>query len=253
MSQRICSVPDCSAKHDARGYCRTHYSRWRKGLPVVLACITCGADVRTVNGAANYCRPECRPECSEDGCSRQSRTRGLCAAHYDDLYKLELTGKPRAYRWATEKRCVVCGATEWRGKGRKVCSGRCKRLLARNGGQPPPAIAECVRCGSVIDLTVRGKAGRKKRADTKMCAWCKARHGTRHRVSVMDVVAARGAEPCQICGEEVDLALRHPDLFRASIDHIVPYSRGGTHDLSNLQVVHLYCNYLKSDREGFTI
>jgi hypothetical protein len=26
----FCMVPDCGRKHEARGYCKTHYDRWRK-------------------------------------------------------------------------------------------------------------------------------------------------------------------------------------------------------------------------------
>jgi hypothetical protein len=26
----LCSVSDCEAVHDARGYCRSHYMRWRR-------------------------------------------------------------------------------------------------------------------------------------------------------------------------------------------------------------------------------
>lgn len=249
---RVCSIEGCTRAHEAHGYCSIHYARWRNGQPIIRACPTCGRDMFG-SSMSIWCSAECRPSCSEPECDQPVKTRGLCVGHYDDLLSLERTGKPRSYRWAKDKRCLICGATDWDGKGRKVCSPRCQQLLVRNGGQPPPTLTECARCGSVIDLTERGKAGRKKRADTKMCHWCKERRHMRHKVSVMDVVNQRGIEPCAICSDPVDLALRHPDLFRASIDHIIPYSRGGTHDLDNLQVVHLYCNFLKSDREGFTI
>lgn len=252
MANRTCSIEGCDRRHDARGLCRTHYTRWRLGKPLERPCVTCGRDVVTVSGRT-YCSESCRPVCEVRWCDRPVKARGRCVRCYTDLLHEGRTGKTRSYRWADERRCVVCGATEWPGRGRKVCSGACKQLLARNGGQPPPKITDCVRCGSIIDLTVIGKGGRKKRADTKMCDWCKARRHARHKVSVMDIVNLRGIEPCAICSESVDLDLRHPSLLRASIDHIVPYSRGGTHDLSNLQVVHLYCNYVKSDREGFTL
>lgn len=250
---RECVIDGCGRKHDSNGLCSTHASRVYRGKPVLRPCVTCGRDVVSPSGR-DHCGGECHPACSEPGCERPKRSRGLCAAHYDDLLRFEQVGKPRAYRWATEKKCVVCGATEWSGKRRKVCSGRCQQLLQRNGGQPPPSIATCGHCGDVIDLTEASpRSGRKKRADTRLCHWCKRRRSLRHKVSVSELVRVRGVKDCAICSEPVDLSLRSPDLFRASIDHIVPYSHGGTHDLDNLQVVHLYCNYLKSDREGFTL
>lgn len=253
MSQRICSVDGCERPHDSKGLCGTHANRLRRGLPLVRVCATCRDPIRgTARPSSPYCSDECLPQCSEDGCGRRSVTKGLCAACYGDRRAYAKTGKSRGYRWAEEKKCIVCGSTEWDGKRRKVCSGRCQQLFQRYGGAAP-AVGECTRCGGVIDLTVRGKGGRKKRNDTKMCHWCKKARHLRHHVSVTEIVNAAGSATCGICSEPVDMTLQHPDIFRASVDHIVPFSRGGTHEMGNLQVAHLYCNFIKSDRENFSI
>lgn len=54
---------------------------------------------------------------------------------------------------------------------------------------------------------------------------------------------------CQICGEPVERIALHPRDAKdksvarhMSIDHIVPVSRGGSHDPSNLRLVHRGCN-----------
>jgi 5-methylcytosine-specific restriction endonuclease McrA len=47
---------------------------------------------------------------------------------------------------------------------------------------------------------------------------------------------------CQICKAWVKP--RH-----ASLDHIKPVSKGGTHTWDNIQLVHLVCNLRKGDRE----
>ncbi|NKU01807.1 hypothetical protein GS918_28205 [Rhodococcus hoagii] len=44
-----------------------------------------------------------------------------------------------------------------------------------------------------------------------------------------------------------------PDPFRASIDHKLPRSRGGTNDPQNLQLTHLWCNQVKSDTRGLRL
>jgi hypothetical protein len=47
--------------------------------------------------------------------------------------------------------------------------------------------------------------------------------------------------------EDTHETARRYDLLAASIDHIVPRSRGGTNDDGNLQIAHLRCNLLKHD------
>ena len=51
---------------------------------------------------------------------------------------------------------------------------------------------------------------------------------------------------CGICNKEL------PGIDRCTIDHIVPVSRGGTNDLSNLQLTHNKCNNVKGNMMGFT-
>lgn len=52
-------------------------------------------------------------------------------------------------------------------------------------------------------------------------------------------VFARDRYCCKCCGDDQEL----------EIDHIIPYSRGGSNDISNLQTLCRYCNGIKSARE----
>lgn len=45
---------------------------------------------------------------------------------------------------------------------------------------------------------------------------------------------------CAICGKPVKFK-------KMTVDHIVPLSKGGTNDRSNLQLAHLSCNRAKAD------
>jgi 5-methylcytosine-specific restriction endonuclease McrA len=52
---------------------------------------------------------------------------------------------------------------------------------------------------------------------------------------------------CGICHGMVDRTLTWPSPLSASLDHIIPIVRGGTHTYDNVQCSHLRCNVLKRD------
>lgn len=53
---------------------------------------------------------------------------------------------------------------------------------------------------------------------------------------------------CDVCGSEMSRDVKWPDPDFASIDHVIPLSRGGTHTQGNLQWAHLSCNQRKAAR-----
>lgn len=53
---------------------------------------------------------------------------------------------------------------------------------------------------------------------------------------------------CGICGKPVDKSLKWPHPMCATIDHIIPISKGGhPSDIDNLQLAHWCCNRAKAD------
>lgn len=56
---------------------------------------------------------------------------------------------------------------------------------------------------------------------------------------------------CKICGKPVDWNSKnekgHPLRLYPTIDHIVPFSKGGEHIWENVQLAHLGCNAKKKD------
>lgn len=54
---------------------------------------------------------------------------------------------------------------------------------------------------------------------------------------------------CGICGKPVDKNLKWPNPLSPTVDHIIPISKGGHPSaLDNLQLAHMTCNRLKSDK-----
>lgn len=50
---------------------------------------------------------------------------------------------------------------------------------------------------------------------------------------------------CALCDHAIDKSLVWPHPLSKSVDHIVPLSKGGAHEQSNLQWTHLVCNNRK--------
>ena len=54
---------------------------------------------------------------------------------------------------------------------------------------------------------------------------------------------------CGICGHPVNFDKVFPDPWSATVDHIIPVSKGGDPvDVSNLQLAHLQCNRMKASK-----
>jgi len=58
------------------------------------------------------------------------------------------------------------------------------------------------------------------------------------------VLMERDCRICGICG--LQIVRDHPDrMYRSSVDHIIPLSKGGLHSYANTQPAHLVCNLRK--------
>lgn len=53
---------------------------------------------------------------------------------------------------------------------------------------------------------------------------------------------------CQLCGLELSMATKWPHQRTPTRDHVIPLSKGGTHERSNLQLACAECNIRKSNR-----
>lgn len=52
---------------------------------------------------------------------------------------------------------------------------------------------------------------------------------------------------CIICDESIDKNVLYPDKMSATLEHIIPLSRGGTHTWDNVAPAHLLCNGKKGN------
>lgn len=110
---RKCSLTNCDRPHQARGYCRTHYTllRRRGELSVVRewrpdSCLVSGCDRPMKDGVGVYCSAHYQRlknygrlelsdkfnrKCSIEGCDRKHRGMGYCSTHWE---RFHATGDP---------------------------------------------------------------------------------------------------------------------------------------------------------------
>lgn len=228
-----CAIDGCDKPTRGNVYCTQHHTRWK----------------RTGDPLTPLTRQRNEGSCSVEGCDQPMRKTGWCAGHYAQQWKTMLPPEPFTYKWSDSSPCLVCG--EPRGhKYRQFCSAACYAFYSAYNGFPPTE-RTCVACGGSIDLTVRSQRGNRTKASIKLCRPCKQDY-RKYKLSARELAVRDGAN-CGICGEPVDMELKRSDsLMCPSVDHIIPRAKGGTHEPDNLQLAHLYCNHVKSDRVALT-
>lgn len=63
---------------------------------------------------------------------------------------------------------------------------------------------------------------------------------------------ARDGWNCQICSEPMDYTADPQSDWYPTIDHILPRSKGGGDELSNLRSAHMWCNAVRGDLSFYT-
>jgi 5-methylcytosine-specific restriction endonuclease McrA len=78
------------------------------------------------------------------------------------------------------------------------------------------------------------------------------RNAALYTVTVEDVSLAdlfkRDHGRCQLCGHKLSMDTKRPDPRTPTRDHIIPLSKGGTHERTNMQLACDVCNVRKSNR-----
>ncbi len=130
----------------------------------------------------------------------------------------------------TVKRCVLCGLIKE------------KSLFYKNTNTTDKLNRYCIKCCKV-NRALEAVRKRDKKSKISM--------RQRHRAGVLGVacddtiklvgVYKADLGVCTICKAWVKP--KH-----ASMDHIIPLSKGGTHTWPNIQLVHLVCNLRKGNR-----
>jgi len=63
-----------------------------------------------------------------------------------------------------------------------------------------------------------------------------------------DVVLERDGWTCHLCNEGIVKGAKWPHPLSASMDHVIPLAKGGSHTYENVKSAHLTCNISKGAR-----
>jgi predicted nucleic acid-binding Zn ribbon protein len=252
-SSRPCTRGGCEQRIIARGLCPSHYNQEHqpnRHAKKLKPCTNCGKEVLKGAGGGRIYGVVCSDACRTQLMHQNSK---LPQDHWA-LWFGKASPWPR-YGWSD---CLVC-TTKFppKGLGQKYCSKSCgwKAETIRNGGmsveQRLAIVRDCARCGDQFNSQHPGRIHCsdlcRDLAATERGA--RLHHGW-IRSTMREAIYERDGHECWLCGEAVDYtADAKRDDWAPSLDHVVPRSKGGTHDASNLRTAHRWCNSVRSDNE----
>lgn len=178
----------------------------------------------------------------------------------------------------TQRSCQGCNVDiSHRSQRATWCSKRCFETVngSRRSAPLSPAVCALPECGDTFQPHREGQRccsekhgkllyNRESRADGRQgpVVWNDKRRDNYHRRRALKKAASTG-EPvlfaeiaerdrwrCSLCTKAVDPLVKWPDPKSPSLDHVVPLSKGGAHDPSNVALAHLGCNTAKNNRSG---
>jgi predicted nucleic acid-binding Zn ribbon protein len=234
----------------------------------IYTCQHCGREyVAKAKERDTYCSNECRyahraASRPENAARRQAKQEAKRQARQDALHGV----------------CSECGQEfEKKCASQRICSEECikarnarkfreeKARLGRNAGRI--RLLVCEECGAKFEHTIYNaipkccseRCSRKNWERQNPAAAASIRRRSAHKRRAMKygngpldsidpyIVYERDDWMCGICGLRVDPDLSCPHPHSASLDHIIPLSKGGTHTWDNVQLAHLLCNSRKRD------
>ncbi len=261
MVSSVCSASGCSADVFIKKWalCRSHYNRWKYAGDLNLTrpsvCKGCGVKPPRVPGRSGPA-----PEYCSRACQRESHAAELLVSGRYEESVASRSPSPRRPR-ATFI-CVSCQQEFKAVRARRLCSKTCENKYYRNTDTGH----ECILDGCVRSVVA------KEMCDMHYKRWMRAvgkfpvepwnerrKAHSRRRLAIKRGASAadtftpveiyeRDSWTCGICAQLIDRDLRYPNPSSASIDHVLPLSKGGDHTKNNVQAAHLRCNVRKGNR-----
>ncbi|CQR75081.1 HNH endonuclease [Sporomusa ovata DSM 2662] len=238
----------------------------------ISVCLQCGQEFRPTHKNQKFCSIACVGIsqrklyiCKNCGIEFNLKSGGkgiFCSREcsFDYIHKNKKQKEPKPL-----VSCVICGS-QFKGKGNsKFCSDHCRREFKRiRFKENFVSVKEtnlfiekqCPECGNIFKTNYYAK--RKKFCSDECCNRYFQREYKMDRKEQLQKayiepvsfkkIYKRDKAICQICGEYVEYDKTPTNPMGATIDHIIPLSKGGLHCMSNCQLAHRRCNSLKGSK-----
>lgn len=263
-----CVIEGCDHRAITRGWCATHYDRWWR-----TGDVDAGRPIRTLTRRVSDI-------CAYQDCDLEVKAKGYCAAHYrrltrygdpaitvairrDPVCSIEGCGRPHtSHGWCN---------LHWR-RNRDYGDPLAGPAPTKNGRVHPSHSAGtciCTRCELEQPLGNFLVDRNKSSGHHSHCRGCEAQWrrensdsayepSRRRRANVRGQSVDRGisraslrirrGDSCHYCGVQLEfrnLGRKSQPSNYATVDHVVPISRGGTHSWENVVLACQHCNCSK--------
>lgn len=205
-------------------------------------CLVCGVAIKQVG--AGRPRKTCSNKCKN---KRDSQSR------------------PKAPTYT--RNCEICQTEyETARRGQRTCSKPCsyERLkikalenwLIAKESKPAIKLVSCKWCEQPLEISTSFQGVIKYHDHCKKPARqaqyriksIKRQGIKRGNIISHDQVAERDGYKCYLCEGIVDMSLSRTSRYGATLDHVIPLSKGGTDTLENVKLTHWICNIQKSNK-----
>lgn len=227
---RKCTVQGCNNKHVAKGYCKTHYYRFRRyGDPLVVK------ETQAKNGDGS---------CKVDGCQSKHSGRGYCKYHY---YRWEKYGDPLYERPTV---CKISGCNKPI-NARGLCQMHYRRLKVHGDtdtvliNRGTPCVIEGCKKTNRRNGYCEEHYRESKLYRNRHRQYSAQRRAVQASVPINDFteddwskILESFDKKCSYCGRRTKLEQ----------EHIVPITKGGSHTMTNIIPACKSCNSSKRQR-----
>lgn len=176
--------------------------------------------------------------CSVEGCKNNANKNGMCREHYRNFLRY---GDPSISRKTVDNKGKLCGVEgcERDAINKGMCKYHYDKERLKN-----PVIKQ--RQKEALNRYMFSEKGVRARTNSGYNRRAVKANALREDFK-KDEIYLRDGWICQLCGLPVDPSSKDKKLM-ASLDHIIPLSRGGSHTRDNVQLAHRGCNSQKHNK-----